>query len=98
MLNYLWVLLTVEELIKNASRKKFSHATSQVLFKQTKRQTTKKLERTRQHTHLNLPGFVLESNHSVLKAQAGLCTESKELSTSPPQIVNSSIWKMLLGT
>lgn len=50
-----------------------------------------------QDMHLNLPGFVLESNPSALKAQAGLCTEHQELSTSPPQIINSSIWKMLLG-
>lgn len=52
MLNYLWVLPAVEELIKNASKKKFSHATSQVLFKQTKRQTTKKPQGARQHRHL----------------------------------------------
>lgn len=37
MLNYLWVLPTVEKLIKIASKKKFSRATSQVLFQQTTR-------------------------------------------------------------
>lgn len=34
--------------------RKFSHATNQVLFKQTKRQTTKKLQGTRQHIHLRI--------------------------------------------
>lgn len=40
--------------LKMHPRKKSSHATSQVLFKQTKRQTTKKVQGTRQHMHLRI--------------------------------------------
>lgn len=80
-LSYLWVPPAAEQLIKNASKKQFSHAASQVLFKQTKSQTAQARQGTRQHKHLRTSQALCRTTGTQL--WAGLATRIQRASHLP---------------